>query len=134
MENLTDINELNIAVNRSIEYSKSAVKWQTREESLVSRAGDCTSYAIAKYQGLRRAGIPARLAYVASKDGPHLVVLTRGMVLDNITDDVLPLSARKDLHLAFTFDEKSVYDGEGNVIGSAETIEGWKGAMQRMGK
>ena len=72
--------------------------WATPLEFL-RRSGDCEDYAIAKYESLRRLGLPAdplRLVVVQDtvRDLPHAVLAVyladEVYILDNLSDAVLP--------------------------------------------
>jgi predicted transglutaminase-like cysteine proteinase len=72
--------------------------WATPLE-FFRRSGDCEDYVIAKYRSLRLLGMPAeRLRMVVlqdvERDLPHAVLAVylgdRILILDNLTDDVLP--------------------------------------------
>lgn len=78
--------------------------------------GDCEDFAIAKYQILREAGMPAdRLDFLAARDTLtptyHAVLRYRMddgsyLILDNLTTLILPQAQRTDLTPIVTFDEQ----------------------------
>jgi predicted transglutaminase-like cysteine proteinase len=69
--------------------------WQTPRETKQTLHGDCEDYAIFKYYTLISWGIdPEELQiwYGRVWSSAHMVVTYCGMVLDNLTDQILPLS------------------------------------------
>ena len=121
MDVIADIND---KVNASLEYEQGTAGWSAVEEALSK--GDCRSFAKAKYQALKDAGLPARMIYVMSDQGPHVVAESDGKVLDNIEPTVKNLSERKDLRAAFWFDDDGVYQMDGTRVGGIELITGFK--------
>jgi predicted transglutaminase-like cysteine proteinase len=123
------LQHINDTVNKSFAYDADAPKWMTPEEARARGKGDCTSFAVAKYRELRANHIPARIIYVQSNQGPHVVVETNGMILDNIDDRILPKEQRKDLTPAFEFDDAGVYL-RGRAVDRA-TLGDWWAQVQR---
>lgn len=69
--------------------------WQTPRETLQTLHGDCEDYAIFKYFTLVNWGIPPedlQLWYGYHWSGPHMVVTYCGVVLDNLTNNILPIN------------------------------------------
>jgi len=94
--------------------------WQTLDETLQRGAGDCDDFAIAKYQALKQAGVPAsqlRLAHVRKGlDYQHMVVvytptgkINDGYVLDNIDKRVRPLSERTSFQVLYSLNDDGLY-------------------------
>lgn len=101
--------------------------WATPLELLSRGAGDCEDFALAKYYLLRAQGVPdTRLRLMIARHletpglriRPHMVLLylpphsSLPLVLDNLTDAVRPLAARRDLlpSVAFTPAAAWLYD------------------------
>jgi predicted transglutaminase-like cysteine proteinase len=126
--------------------------WATPQETYARGAGDCEDFAIAKYFALLDAGLPAkqlRLAYaelhIGGADGPtrrHIVVAylpQRGAtgserILDNVIDEIRPLTRRPDLHVLISFDTESVWRAldRGVPARSAREIRRWSDLLSRM--
>ncbi|NIJ16928.1 transglutaminase-like cysteine peptidase [Sphingobium vermicomposti] len=86
--------------------------WASANQSLLRGAGDCEDYAIAKMQLLAAAGFERRAMFlVIARDlvrrADHAVLAVRIdgqlMVLDNMTDRVLPSSAVSDYRPIMSF-------------------------------
>jgi predicted transglutaminase-like cysteine proteinase len=115
-----DIAKLNKDINASIRYEKERNGWGSADG-----IGNCQAIAAAKYSALRKAGIPARMVFVQSGEGPHVVVEANGVILDNQTQDILPLLERKDLIPAYYFDNNGVYKSDGEKVGGINLIPKW---------
>jgi predicted transglutaminase-like cysteine proteinase len=104
---LTDGNsELLGRVNRSVNAAivpmqKSYVESLQEGWRIAPLMGDCNDYAVTKRHELLQSGLPAkalRLAVVMTRSGSgHLVLLVAttkgGLVLDNLTDEIVPWQA-----------------------------------------
>lgn len=88
--------------------------WASPVELLSTNAGDCEDYSIAKYFTLTAMGVPAenlRITYVkAVRLGQAHMVLAyyaepnqEPLILDNMTDEILPASQRTDLVPVYSF-------------------------------
>ena len=69
--------------------------WQTPRETLKLLHGDCEDYAVFKYFTLVSWGVAQddlQLWYGYHYSTPHMVVTYCGVVLDNLTNKILPLS------------------------------------------
>jgi predicted transglutaminase-like cysteine proteinase len=126
---------INQFFNRYIEFATDEQAWGQVDywasplESLHRRRGDCEDYAIAKYFSLLAVGMPVarlRLVYVRAQldDGPaqaHMVLAYypgaggETLILDNLVDEVLPASQRRDLVPVFSFNSDGLWQGVGTV-------------------
>lgn len=115
--------------------------WATPLETLSQRRGDCEDFAIAKYFTLLKVGIPPsrlRLVYAkAFQDGKagtisqaHMVLAyfsrpdRSPMILDNLSADVVPASARTDLMPIFSFNTDGLWVGTSNQV-SGSSYSRW---------
>lgn len=113
--------------------------WATPLEFVASGGGDCEDFAIAKLFSLAAIGVPMqqlRLLYVQNmnaqdpQEQPHMVLLYTGggdstdkdssdaLVLDNLTNDIVPLRERTDLDPVFSLNEFGLWlsrDGEADL-------------------
>lgn len=152
------LDEVNQALNHRIVYAEDqatwgrADHWATPDETRAQGAGDCEDYAIAKYFALRAVGVPAqqlRLVYVRVLVGgsgdlwrPHVVLayLPAGAdagdarILDNLLDEIRPLSRRPDLQVLISFNTDGVWPGleRGRPARAADRIRPWAQMLQRM--
>ena len=118
--------EINTKINNSISYEQGKGSW-TAENGI----GDCRAFAAAKYMELKKLGIPAKMVFVQSNAGPHVVVEADGKILDSYDPEVLPVHARKDLSPAYWFDDAGVYEMNGNKVGSTDNIPGWDDYLKK---
>jgi len=129
------LHAINRFFNRHIEFATDEQAWGQVDywasplESLQKRRGDCEDYAIAKYFSLLAVGMPVarlRLVYVRAQldDGPaqaHMVLAYypgaggETLILDNLVDEVLPASQRRDLVPVFSFNSDGLWQGVGTV-------------------
>lgn len=122
--------------------------WATPVETLVTRAGDCEDFVIAKYFTLRELGVPdgrLRLTYVrALRLGePHMVLAyyetpdADPLVLDNVAKSIRPASQRSDLIPVYSFNGANLWmsrkRGRGAPVAGVR-ISRWKDVLTRMGK
>jgi len=108
--------------------------WASPLETISRGQGDCEDYAIAKYFSLLAAGVPVvklRLVYVRAVIGPpasppvaHMVLAyystptAEPLILDNLVQEVLPASRRRDLTPVFSFNTEGLWQGsQGNEAG-----------------
>ncbi|MBP76637.1 MAG: hypothetical protein CMK85_09585 [Pseudomonadales bacterium] len=119
--------------------------WASPAESMVKGAADCEDYSIAKYFSLRRAGISndqLRLTYVKALElnQAHMVLTyyatpdSEPLVLDNLTDSILPASQRSDLLPVYSFNAEGLWlAGRGNTqTGSAKQLSRWQDLLKKM--
>ena len=137
--------EEDIVVYNQVDY------WATPLELFGNDAGDCEDFAIAKYVTLRLLNVPVRklrMVYVRATVGygatrvsrAHMVLSyyeTPGsdpLILDNLTNDVLPAKQRPDLFPVFSFNHDGLWV-QGEQTPSANPISRlsrWRDVLQRM--
>ena len=121
--------------------------WATPLELLATNGGDCEDYSIAKYFTLRELGIPdeqLKITYVKAIqiNQAHMVLAyypepgTEPLILDNLVNEILPASQRKDLVPVYSFNGEGLWlsklsSQEGKRIGNANKLESWKENMTR---
>lgn len=135
LEPVARLRAINQFFNRRIEFATDAQAWGQVDywssplEALNKGRGDCEDYAIAKYFSLLAAGTSAarlRLVYVRTQfdDGPaqaHMVLAYYPpgggdtLILDNLVDEVLPATQRRDLVPVFSFNSEGLWQGVGTV-------------------
>lgn len=123
--------------------------WATPVEFLGTNGGDCEDFALAKYFTLQRVGVPMermRLTYVKALElGQAHMVLTyfetpgsEPLVLDNLTDEIMPASQRRDLEPVYSFNGDGLWlaklRGLGERLGTSSRIGKWTALLQRMGR
>lgn len=120
--------------------------WATPVEMIASWGGDCEDYAIAKYMTLKDLGVPIdrlRITYVrAIQIGETHMVLAYyqtpsadPLILDNLTDEVLPASQRTDLIPVYSFNDDDLWlPNGGNRKGGASTVRLWRDLIEKMEK
>lgn len=138
-QNLDDqIQGVNYFFNRRVRYATDIETWgmsdywATPLETLSQAQGDCEDFAIAKFFTLLKLGIPEdqlRLIYTVvayadqniPKPRAHLVVTVYPqhhappMILDNLTDEILPIASRNDLRPLFSFNRRGLWQGSGDL-------------------
>lgn len=120
--------------------------WATPVEMLSTNGGDCEDFSIAKYFTLRELGIPdekLRITYVkAIKLNQAHMVLTyyetpqsEPLILDNLTENILPASQRTDLIPVYSFNGNYLWmskeRGRG-ILGGSQRINLWRDLNIRM--
>lgn len=121
--------------------------WATPIEFLASSGGDCEDFSIAKYFSLRLLGVAddkMNLTYVkAVKLNQAHMVLTYyespgavPLVLDNLTDAILPADQRDDLIPIYSFNGSGLWlakqRGKGKHVGGSERLGKWRQMLSRM--
>ena len=114
--------------------------WSTPMETLGKGAGNCNSFAIAKYFTLLLLNIPdekLRLIYVqarlAGANGrsvtqAHMVLAfypvpdDEPLILDNLINDIQPASRRPDLQPVFSFNQQGLWQGVSGASGTRATL------------
>lgn len=120
--------------------------WATPVELLATNGGDCEDFAIAKYFTLKHLGLPVekmRLTYVKALElnQAHMVLTyyqEKGqppLVLDNLTNNILPATKRQDLVPVYSFNGDGLWKAkqQGDTrLGSADDIVMWRELRERM--
>ena len=125
--------------------------WATPVELLARNGGDCEDFALAKYFTLRAAGVASeklRVTYARAwlpRQGrmeSHMVLsyyLTPDadpLILDNLTDDILPAPKRTDLVPTMSFNAEGLWSarqrGQHGRIGETGSIRHWNDLLARM--
>lgn len=143
---------VNREINRQVRFADDSAVWRRRDywatplETLARGAGDCEDFALAKYFTLLQLGIAPdklRLTYARAlelnqahmvltyQDGPDAAPL----VLDNLVDEILPVSQRRDLALRYAFNGQGLYTLKGATpkrIGNTAELPVWQGLLARM--
>jgi predicted transglutaminase-like cysteine proteinase len=123
--------------------------WATPAEMLSRGGGDCEDLAIAKYYLLRAHAIPDSqlrllftrvLNHVNRRIEAHMVLLyqppgaAEPLVLDNVRNDILKLSLRRDLIPTAAFDQRDYWiynSGTWRTAKKAATISSWRNLRSR---
>lgn len=110
---------INGTVNRDIQFQPDIDNWDSRDywaspiETLTKGAGDCEDYVLLKYFSLLISGVDQsklKLLYGRTSYSAHMVLLyyecasCDPLILDNLIDEINPLSARINITPVFTFD------------------------------
>lgn len=121
--------------------------WASPLEFVSRNAGDCEDFALAKYFTLLALDVPGekmRLTYVNALDlgQAHMVLAyyaspaDEPLVLDNLTAEILPASARTDLVPVYSFNGVGLWlakeRGQGRFAGSSDQLSRWVELNQRM--
>ena len=120
--------------------------WATPREMLMRNGGDCEDFATAKYLTLRSLDVPdenMRLVYVKSLrlNQPHMVLsysherfTDDPLILDNLTDRILPASQRADLIPVYSFNGQGLWitRKQGSYrLGGAKRLKPWRDLLFR---
>lgn len=123
--------------------------WASPLEFVSRNAGDCEDFALAKYFTLLALDVPGekmRLTYVNALDlgQAHMVLAyyispdAEPLVLDNLTPEILPASARTDLVPVYSFNGVGLWlakeRGQGRFAGSSEQLSRWVELNERMAR
>ncbi len=118
--------------------------WATPVETMSSNGGDCEDYSIAKYFSLRELGVPAqnlRITYVRSLklNMPHMVLAyypapdADPYILDNLTGELIPASARADLVPIYSFNDEDLWGaGASTFKGKSSQIRLWRELLDKI--
>ncbi|WP_341503313.1 transglutaminase-like cysteine peptidase [Gallaecimonas sp. GXIMD4217] len=120
--------------------------WATPLEFLEAGGGDCEDFSIAKYFALRALGIPVerlRLLYVkvSGAGRAHMVLAyyqqpdAVPLLLDNLTDAIVPADQRPDLLPVYTFNSRGYWladrRGRGIRVGNSARLSRWAELQRR---
>ncbi len=123
--------------------------WATPIEMLTTNGGDCEDFSIAKFFTLRKMGIDEnqmRMIYVESTlaEEPHMVLAyyptqnSDPLILDNLMDDIKPLSERDDLFPVYSFNNHGIWIEKSKQvsikISETNYISHWKTLKAKMEK
>lgn len=121
--------------------------WATPIEALRKGMADCEDYSIAKYFTLRRLGIPnekLRITYVKALrlNQAHMIVAyyptptSIPLVLDNLTDKILPATQRTDLIPVYSFNAEGLWlpgsGGSNKRVGDSKRLSRWQDVLTKM--
>ncbi|WP_432474288.1 transglutaminase-like cysteine peptidase [Amphritea sp. HPY] len=124
--------------------------WATPLETMAYARGDCEDLTIAKYASLRLLGIAPeklKLTYVNANRGlpdnpvnqPHMVLTyypddnSSPLVLDNLVEDIRPVSERSDLQPVFSFNDQGFWvAGVNRTSEPASRLPRWGDVLSRM--
>jgi predicted transglutaminase-like cysteine proteinase len=136
---------------KDVDHWGVADHWATPLEFVVSGAGDCEDFAVAKYFALLELGVPddkLLLMYVKLKEfsnvfnQAHMVLLyyetptSTPLALDNVNKEILPADQRTDLLPIYGFNGTGLWQakelGKGNKIGQANDLKRWVDLEERI--
>jgi len=121
--------------------------WATPLESIGTQGGDCEDYVIAKYFSLIQAGVDQkklRITYVKALklNQAHMVLAyykepnSDPLILDNLTDRILPASKRRDLSPVYSFNGMGMWlermKGGSIRVGDPNRLNMWMDLLLRM--
>jgi predicted transglutaminase-like cysteine proteinase len=121
--------------------------WATPVELLATNGGDCEDFSIAKYVTLKSMGVPdeqMRIVYVKALrlNQAHMVLAWYAtpdadpLILDNLTNEILPASKRTDLEPVYSFNGEGLWlnrsGGKSRRIGKASGLDNWQKVKQRL--
>lgn len=121
--------------------------WATPLESLGTAGGDCEDYVIAKYFSLIQAGVDQnklRITYVKALklNQAHMVLAyyaqpnSDPLILDNLTNKILPASKRRDLSPVYSFNGLGMWlermKGGSIRVGDPKRLNMWMDLLLRM--
>lgn len=121
--------------------------WATPTQLLITNAGDCEDFSIAKYFTLREIGIPEehlRLVYVKALElnQAHMILTytataeSESLVLDNLKTRILPASQRDDLLPVYSFNGDGLWlsrrAGYDEPVGRAARLSRWQEVITRI--
>ena len=131
-----------------LQHWKTEDYWATPVEFMITNAGDCEDFSIAKYFTLRTLGIASdklRLIYVKalSLNQAHMILAyypapgAEPLILDNLVKRIKPGSKRKDLIPVYSFNGDYLWiskqiKGRGEMVGSSTRISLWNKVRRRM--
>ena len=148
----TKLTKVNSFFNRvrylnDIDHWKQNDYWATPVEFLITNAGDCEDYSIAKYYTLRELGVADEklsVAYVKALDynQAHMVLTYYAksgdvpLVLDNLIREIKPASERPDLLHVYSFNGDNLWlsrkGKRAELVGTSDRLTQWVKVQQRL--
>lgn len=149
---LAQLNAVNRFFNQQLHYREDIDIWHvidywaTPIESLRKGEADCEDYAIAKYFTLRHLGVSGeklRITYVKAirLNRAHMVLTWYAtpdaipIVLDSLTDNILPATQRPDLLPVYSFNDGGLWlPGSQNNkrVGDSKRLSRWQDVLKKM--
>jgi len=146
------LNAVNLFFNQKLHYREdseiwnSVDYWATPVESLRKGQADCEDYALAKYFTLRHLGVSGeklRITYVKAirLNRAHMVLTwyetpnAIPLVLDSLTDSILPATKRTDLLPVYSFNDSGLWlPGSQNNkrVGDSKNLSRWQDVLKKM--
>lgn len=119
--------------------------WATPIESLLSNAGDCEDFSIAKYFTLLKMGIAEeklRISYVLlrKENQAHMVLSyypdaqDDPLILDNLNSRIMKSSERDDFQPVYHINSMGIWHQSrpNEILGSAKNIKKWRKMLIRL--
>lgn len=119
--------------------------WATPIESLLSNAGDCEDFSIAKYFTLLKMGIAGeklRISYVLlrKENQAHMVLSyypdaqDDPLILDNLNSRIMKSSERDDLQPVYHINSMGIWHQSrpNEILGSARNVKKWRKMVMRL--
>ncbi len=119
--------------------------WATPVESLLSNAGDCEDFSIAKYFTLLKMGIAdekLRISYVLlrKENQAHMVLSyypdaqDDPLILDNLNSRIMKSSERDDLQPVYHINSMGIWHQSrpNEILGSARNVKKWRKMVMRL--
>ena len=153
LSELQRLKQVNLYFNQRLKFVSDQSHWQQEDywatplESLGTQAGDCEDYVIAKYFSLIQSGIAEsklRITYVKAMklNQAHMVLAYYSqpsgepLILDNLTDRILPASKRRDLSPVYSFNGLGMWlermKGGSIRVGDPKRLNMWMDLLLRM--
>lgn len=147
------LESVNLFFNQRLLFRDDRVIWQQEDywatpiEALRKGMADCEDYSIAKYFTLRRLDIPnekLRITYVKALrlNQAHMIVAyyptptSIPLVLDNLTDKILPATQRTDLIPVYSFNAEGLWlpgsGGSNKRVGDSKRLSRWQDVLTKM--
>lgn len=147
------LSQINGYFNKRLKFVSDQLHWQQEDywatplESLGTKGGDCEDYVIAKYFSLIQSGVDEnklRITYVKALklNQAHMVLAyyskpnAEPLILDNLTNRILPASKRPDLSPVYSFNGMGMWlermKGGSIRVGDPERLNMWMDLLLRM--
>lgn len=153
LNDLQRLQQINRYFNKRLKFVSDQLHWQQEDywatplESLGTKGGDCEDYVIAKYFSLIQSGVAEsklRITYVKAMklNQAHMVLAYykqpngEPLILDNLTDRILPASKRPDLSPVYSFNGMGMWlermKGGSIRVGDPKRLNMWMDLLLRM--